>query len=103
MCETNPEPVCVSKLGTDQTPRRAHPSTEIRLYSILILAFTASRLLYYSAGVGYAPRPLQASCQIIEPDLPQSRLIESLYYFHVQPPGFNLWIGLILKLFPTAY
>ena len=69
----------------------------------LLLVFALSRALYYAAGVRFDARPLDRFFQFIDPQLLRHRLLESLYYFHIQPPGFNLFAGLVLKLFPVYY
>jgi hypothetical protein len=63
------------------------------------MAFVLSRLSYYAAGVEYDARPLQFYVQLIDPELLRTRLTESLFYLHTQPPGFNLLIGVFLKIF----
>ena len=69
----------------------------------LLLVFALSRALYYAAGVRFDARPLDRFFQFIDPQLLRHRLLESLYYFHIQPPGFNLFAGVVLKLFPVYY
>ena len=54
-------------------------------------------------GVRFDARPIQHYFQFIDPELLKHRLIESMYYLHVQPPGWNLYIGGGLKLFPSSY
>jgi hypothetical protein len=39
----------------------------------------------------------------LDPKLLRTDLLRSIFYLHQQPPLFNLYLGLILKLFPTAY
>ncbi len=41
--------------------------------------------------------------QYLDPELLRHRLAESLYYLHSQPPLFNLYLGVVLKLFPKGY
>ena len=65
--------------------------------------FVLSRLGYYLLGVRFDARPIQHYFQFIDPELLKHRLIESMYYLHVQPPGWNLYIGMFLKLFPSSY
>ncbi|HTW68026.1 MAG TPA: phospholipid carrier-dependent glycosyltransferase, partial [Bryobacteraceae bacterium] len=48
-------------------------------------------------------RPVLHYFQFIDPELLKHRLIESLYYLHVQPPGWDLYTGIALKLFPKSY
>ena len=62
-----------------------------------------SRIVYYLLGVRFDARPVLNFFQFIDPELLKHRLLESLYYLQVQPPGFNLYAGIVLKLFPDAY
>jgi hypothetical protein len=63
--------------------------------------FTRAVLIFL--GVQYDVSPLGFYSQIIDPQLLKTRLFESLYYLHFQPPLFNLFIGVVLKLFPEQY
>ena len=74
-----------------------------RAYLFLLMVFTISRIIYYWLGVRFDVRPIFHFFQFIDPTLLKDRLLESLLYLHVQPPGFNLYVGLILKLFPAHY
>ena len=38
--------------------------------------------------------------QYLDPVLLRTRLFESLFYLHSQPPLFNLFLGIVLKLYP---
>ena len=59
--------------------------------------FTLSRIGYYLAGVRFDARPIWHYFQYIDPELLKHRLVESMYYLHVQPPGWNSYIGVALK------
>jgi hypothetical protein len=72
-------------------------------YTLLLALFVVSRIVYYLLGVRFDARPVLNFFQFIDPELLKHRLLESLYYLHVQPPGFNLYTGIVLKLFPDAY
>jgi hypothetical protein len=72
-------------------------------YLVLLLVFAVSRIVYYWLGVRFDARPLLTFFQIIDPELLRHRLLESLYYEHAFPPGFNLYTGILLKLFPVHY
>ena len=67
------------------------------------MLFALSRLGYYLAGVRFDARPILHYYQFVDPQLLKHRLIESMYYLHVQPPGLNLYTGIALKLFPRSY
>ncbi len=60
-------------------------------------AALAARLGYGMLGVRFDSRPLDWFMQYIDPALLRDRLAESLWYLHSQPPGFNLFLGLVLK------
>lgn len=77
--------------------------TERVCYALLAIVFALSRLGYYLAGVRFDARPVLHYFQFIDPELLKHRLFQSLLYLHIQPPGWNLFIGVILKLFPTSY
>ena len=69
----------------------------------LLFVFALSRVIYYRAGVHFDSRPLQSFFQLFDPVLLQHHLIETLFYAHSQPPGFNLIVGCVLKLFPDHF
>ena len=76
---------------------------ERALYALLAMLFAVSRLAYYLLGVRFDARPVLHYYQFLDPELLKHRLLESLFYLHVQPPGWNLYTGAVLKLFPTSY
>lgn len=69
---------------------------------ILLAVFIASRIAYAIAGVRFSIEPLGSSWQFIDPVLLEEDLFTSIWYSHTQPPLFNLFIGLVLKLSPFA-
>ncbi len=66
---------------------------------LLTAAFVISRIAYYRAGVRFDPSPLFGYWQYIELDLLRHDLLRSLYHLHSQPPLYNLYLGLVLKVF----
>ncbi len=70
---------------------------------MVLAAFVVSRILYYLAGIRFDATPVALYWQFIDPVLMRTRLTESLFYLHMQPPGFNLAIGLVVKFFPSSY
>jgi Dolichyl-phosphate-mannose-protein mannosyltransferase len=81
----------------------AYLTKERSPYGLLAVLFIFSRIGYYLLGVRFDARPLLHYYQFIDPELLKHRLIESMYYLHVQPPGWNLYTGIALKLFPQSY
>jgi hypothetical protein len=72
-------------------------------YVLLLAVFMLSRIIYYVLGVRFDARGVPFFLQFLDPALLQHRLLESLLYLHMQPPGYNLFLGVVLKLFPHAY
>src|SRR5262245_5868777 len=70
--------------------------------ALVVLAFAASRLLCRAAGVWFNTQTLVFYWQFLDPELLRSRLAESVWHLHSQPPLFNLFLGAVLKL-PAAW
>ncbi len=84
-------------------PVRWHPSAPV---VILASAFAASRLLAAAAGVRFDANVLDGTVgtdmwQLLDVGLLKNQLIESVWHLNSQPPLFNLYCGLLLKL-PTG-
>ncbi|MBI1389947.1 MAG: hypothetical protein GC154_16020 [bacterium] len=69
----------------------------------ILTVFTVSRIMVFLAGVRFDAARLGSLHQFIDPQLLKTRLLESLFYLHGQPPLFNLYLGLVLKCFPHTY
>ena len=72
-------------------------------YTFLLALFAISRTAYYLLGVRFDARGLTVLFQLLDPELLRHNLLQSLFYLHMQPPGYNLFVGVILKLFPHTY
>ena len=67
---------------------------------VAVLAITAAgRLLYYLSGVHFDASTLAPYMQFIDQELLTSRLLESLWFYHANPPLLNLFTGVVLKAF----
>ena len=84
---------------SELTRRRTHGLAVVAI----ALVFGASRIAAYLAGVRFDATPLTWYWQFIDPGLLRERLLESLYYLHIQPPLFNLLLGINLKLSPSTF
>ena len=71
-----------------------------RVLVLMVGVFGLVHLGYYLAGVRFDVVPLVRFFQFLDPELLRHRLAESLFYLHSQPPLFNLFLGIVLKLFP---
>ena len=67
-------------------------------FFILLFFFIFSRILYYIIGIRFDITPLYWFYQFIDPQLLKIELLRSILYHHAQPPVFNLFLGLILKI-----
>ena len=64
---------------------------------VLVLVHAAA----YAAGIGMQA-DLSGYWQFLDPELLRTELVESLWYLHSQPPGFNLLLGITVKVAPGA-
>ncbi len=78
--------------------RRLQPGT-----LAVLAAFVVSRIAYWLAGVRYDATPVSQYWQNISIGLMKTDLLRSLFYLHMQPPGFDLGLGIVVKLFPDSY
>lgn len=69
-------------------------------YAVLSIVFAASRLVAYGLGIRYDASPMYWFFQILDPVHLQTKLWQSIFYLHSQPPGFNFLIGFILNSTP---
>lgn len=66
----------------------------------LLGAFLLVHAGYWLAGVRFDTGSLHPFMQYLDPELLRTRLLESIWYLHIQPPLFNLFLGIGLKLDP---
>lgn len=85
------------------TEKGAAETYSFRIWLSIAVVFVISRILYWHAGLRFDASPVEFNWQFIDPILMKTRLLESLFYLHMQPPGFNFFIGVIVKLFPDSY
>lgn len=69
----------------------------------LAAAFVLSRIAYALAGIHFDATPVEHYWQMIDPVLMRTDLARSLWYLHMQPPAYNLFVGLIVSWFPESY
>ena len=66
------------------------------------MVFAAAQAASAALGVRFAGA-LPSYYEYVDPVLLRTRLLESLTFLPSQPPVFNLFLGLVLKAFPTAH
>lgn len=74
------------------------PMERVRAYAAL--CFVGFHIFLFAMGVRFDLSPLGMFAHYADPELLRTRLLESCFYLHVQPPLYNLAVGIILKLFP---
>jgi hypothetical protein len=79
----------------------SYPTSDKRPYLFLTVLFILTRAFYRFLGVGFDAGPLGTYYQYLDPLLLKTDLLRSLFYLREQPPGFNLFLGIILKLSPV--
>ncbi len=72
----------------------ATPRTALGLAAV----FGLSHSIFYLLGVRFDDDPLWGAWQYLDPELLRHNLLQSLFYLHIQPPLFNLFLGTVLKL-----
>ena len=69
----------------------------------MLMLFIAVHGVYFALGVRFDDTSLTWFWQYLDVALLKGHLAESLLYLHSQPPLFNLFLGVVLKLFPGHY
>ncbi len=68
---------------------------------VLLLIFIGSRIVYFLLGVRFDDSLLLWSPHYIDRQLLISDFGRSIFYLHSQPPIMNLFLGIVLHLFPN--
>ncbi|MBM4309932.1 MAG: hypothetical protein FJ119_03155 [Deltaproteobacteria bacterium] len=84
-------------MASARTPERFFTRDSIAVLALLCV-FVASRLWFAHAGGAYVASPLASAKQFLDVNLLQHDLLRSLWFLHAQPPLFNLFLGLVLKI-----
>ena len=74
-----------------------------KMFGVLAGLFGLIHALYWGAGIRFDMTPLPYYWQYLDVELLTHKLCESLWYLHAQPPLFNLFLGLVLKLAPEHH
>jgi len=63
----------------------------------VVALYAASHMLYWWLGMRFDASPLFGYMQFIDVGLLANRLLESLWYYHANPPLLNLFAGVRLR------
>jgi hypothetical protein len=74
--------------------------SEYRGLLFVLGVFTVSRVLYALAGVRFYSWAETHLMHFVSQDLLRTDLFRSVFYLHNQPPLFNLFMGIVLKIVP---
>jgi hypothetical protein len=72
--------------------------SRLREVSIIIVVFSISRILAWFIGLHLSPWPLYAYWQYLDVNTLTNHLLRGVWYDHAQPPAFNLFLGIVLKI-----
>jgi hypothetical protein len=67
---------------------------------IIVALFILTRVVFFVKGGSFLATPISFAKQYLDPVLLENDLLTSLLYLHAQPPLFNFFLGMILKLSP---
>ncbi len=65
-------------------------------------AFIAAHVFFLFLGLRYDRGAVEHLIQFLDPVLLRTKLLQSLWYLHIQPPLMNLFTGLVLKITPES-
>ncbi len=68
----------------------------------LALSFLLVHAFYYLLGLQFNRNTLYEVMHFLDPLLLRTRLLESVFFLHIQPPLMNFFTGLILKITPES-
>lgn len=77
-------------------------NTIVRPKLWLSLYFLVTRLVLWNVRP-FAFRHLYSNMHFLDIQVLQHQLLHGLYYFHTQPPLFNVFLGLVVKSVPEPY
>lgn len=79
---------------------------DLSFYFWIFLIFVASQIaatLLSIRFVGSSQMIIEPFWQYLDPQILKTDLLRGLFFLHSQPPLFNAFLGLVLKLFPQHY
>ena len=80
----------------------AAPKPSSWLYLWATAVFFVSLFVARWLGIRFADNGIEFLYQYLDPQILRDDLLRGLYYLHAQPPLFNLFLGVVMKLFPEA-
>lgn len=75
--------------------QRSYPALGLTL---ALAAYVGSRWFFERAGIVFDASPLDRFWQYLDPELLRHDLLHSLWLSHAQPPGFNAFLGTVVKI-----
>ncbi len=74
-------------------------SNHLKVLGALTMLFVLSRVLMFLAGIRFETWGNRLIMHFVHPSMLRTNLLESVFHLHSQPPLFNLFIGIVIKLF----
>ncbi len=92
---------CLINTALEWLFKKESKSYKKKLVKVIVIIFILSRVLFFFAGLRFNVFPDTQQMHLISHEMFRNNLPESIFYLHAQPPLFNLFIGIILILFPV--
>ncbi len=67
---------------------------------LVAVVYAVTRIVFVLKGGAFLARPITFAMQYLDPVLLKEDLLHSLLYLHIQPPLFNCFLGVVLKVSP---
>jgi Dolichyl-phosphate-mannose-protein mannosyltransferase len=84
--------------------RRSSPNAYVASLLAILAAAVAARVFYYTYGqLRFDAETLDSYFQFVDPLLLRTELLETVSHLHSQPPLFNLFLGVVLKVFGESH
>lgn len=71
-----------------------------KVITFLVIVFVLSRVIIYHFLPFDVREPIKYDLHLLDPDILKNHLLYGVYYMHGQPPLWNIFVGVLLKLDP---
>ncbi len=87
---------------THTTSIQINHGRKLTVAALLVVSFALSRLIFWHIGVRFDSSSLGWFWQYLDLPVLRHDLLSGIFHMHSQPPGFNLFLGVVLKCFPGS-
>lgn len=73
-----------------------------RRFLVITTLFILSRALFTAMGITFDDADIYISWQMVDPEILRTGLWRNIWYLHSQPPLFNVFVAMVLKVVPQS-